>query len=171
MIDVRIMTSNGADTNRYRDVVNDVLVRMNHMLSNELTLDVTLTNWDYRQDVPRLVPAGELAARSLNMVDRAEALLAIFGRRLPSITCAEIRRAFERRQHGEQCEVWVFLNRDRVTGEHRRFFDELAVEFGEEIVYAHYSNTLDFQARLFTTLVSFVLRRLSVQWPTAGLIP
>jgi hypothetical protein len=107
---VELFISNGSDTNRYRDVAADVGHRLTQLLQYELGYDVGIVNWDYRRATPTVVPAGTLASTSLRMVDRAEALVAIFGRRDPTVTKEEIRQAFRRLDTGEAVDVFVFAN-------------------------------------------------------------
>jgi hypothetical protein len=157
LILVDIMISNGSDTDRYRDVAAGVLDMMGHMLLYQLNVPLSLTNWDYRRDPPAVVPAGQLAARSLEMVERSQALLAIFGRRVPRVTCLEIRRAFERRQAGHTHPVWVFVNPKTKTDKHQEFFDQIKHDFGEEIIHAPYTDRLSFQSKVFTTIMPHLL--------------
>ena len=112
------MISNGADTNRYRDIAVNVAADVAHLFTYELGQPVGIRQWDYRRDNPRVVPAGALAARSLSMVERSECLLAILGATVPNITSQEVIRAFERRQAGERVDFWLFLNPDQKTSDH-----------------------------------------------------
>jgi hypothetical protein len=165
---VGIFISNGSDTNRYRDTASDVLARLRQLLQYELHYDVTLANWDYRRASPTVVPSGTMAATSLSIVDQSHALVAIFGRRCPRITCQEIRRAIERRVSGERIEVFIFLNPGLRTPEHDTFFNQLGADFAVEPVWAAYTSQVTFQAQLFTTLMRFLLEHLEISNP--GLI-
>src|SRR6266550_819512 len=111
MIRVDVLVVGGGDSTRYRDVAANTLASLQHMFQNELRSDLFIRSWDYRRDAPRIVPRGRLSSRSLTMVERTDILVAIFHRRLPPITCEEVRRTFERRRAGEQVEAKVFVNR------------------------------------------------------------
>lgn len=165
MRNVDVFISNGSDTNRYRDTVADTLRRLRQLLQYEMGYDVTITNWDYRVGSPTVVRAGALASASLGIVDRSHALVAIFGRRCPKITCDEIRRALMRRSGGERLEIFTFVNPALKTVSHQAFFDTIVNDFGEELVWAPYEDRLSFQATLFTTLVRFLLEHLEISNP------
>jgi hypothetical protein len=168
LIEVAVMISNGDDTNMFRDRALDVVRRLHHMFVHQMGVGLGITNWDYRLDPPGIVPAGTLATRSLSMVDRSEALLAIFGPTVPTITSEEVWRAFERRRSGEQAEVWTFLNPDQKTSDHDAFVERICSEFGEQVVWANYRDELDFQGRLFTTLLPYLLGRAGASFPGAA---
>jgi hypothetical protein len=163
---IDIFISGGSDTDRHRDVAADAISRLRQVIEYEMRLDVTLRNWDYRLSSPTVVPRGGLSAASLANVDRSDALVAIFGRRLPRITQDEIRRAFVRRQRGEQEEVFVFANRDRLTDRHNDFFEGIENEFNEAIVFAYYSDLLSFQAIVYSTLFGFLFTQLVTASPS-----
>lgn len=165
MRDVQVFISNGSDTDRYRETAADVLGRLRQLLQFEMQYDVTISNWDYRLSSPTIVPAGSLATASLRIVDRSHALIAIFGRRCPRITCEEVRRAFQRRAAGEPIEVFIFVNPSLRTGQHDSFFMDLHDTFGLEPVWAEYNSRLSFQAHVFTTLVGFLLEHLQISNP------
>jgi hypothetical protein len=67
LLDVELMISNGADTNRYRDIAVNVAADVEHLFTYELGQTVGIRAWDYRNDNPHVVTAGALAARSLSM--------------------------------------------------------------------------------------------------------
>lgn len=166
MRDIQVFISNGSDTDRYRDVAADVLNRLRQLLQYELGYDVTISNWDYRNAPPGVVPAGSLAGVSLGVVDRSNALIAIFGRRCPRITRDEVRRALERKSAGEDIELFTFVNPRLKTTQHDAFFAEMRADFGVEIVWAPYANRLTFQAQVFTTGIGFLLKHLEIGNPT-----
>ena len=159
MLDVALMISNGADTNQFRDIAGGVAAAVAHLFTYELEEVVSIRDWDYRMDNPRVVPGGALAARSLSMVEKSECLLAIFGPTVPDITSQEITRAFERRQAGETVDFWLFLNPDQKNADHDAFLDGINARFGERIVYSEYHHEMEFQARAMTTLFAYVTKR------------
>jgi hypothetical protein len=160
LLKISLIISSGAETDRYRDIVLNVAADVQHLFTNELEQPVAFTGWDYRRDNPRVVPGGDLSARSLLMVERSECVLAIFGRSVPKVTSEEIVRVFERRQAGEPIDFWLLLNPDEKSAEHQTFLDSIMTRFGEQIVYSHYRSELEFQARVMTTLTAHVIRRL-----------
>jgi hypothetical protein len=160
VISIEIFISCGDEVDDLRNVGNDVLRRLDHMLTNEMNLgEVVVRNWDFRLDAPRVVDPGHLATRSLRMVEKSNALVAIFGAELPIITQQEIRRVCEMRRDGLDVEVFVFVDHALRTPEQAQFFAELANDYAQQIVYAQYQTELEFQAGLFTALTPFVLRR------------
>lgn len=168
MTAVKVMISNGKDTNLYRDRAQDVLARVQHMFLYGMQTELYVTEWDYRRDASTLVAAGGVATRSLAMVDYSEALLAILGPTVPKITSQEIRRACERRQRGETVELWTFVNPDQATDRHNRFFSGIKRDFSLEIVWSEYRNELEFQATLFTTLFPYLSQRAGARYPGIG---
>jgi len=168
MTAVRVMISNGHDTDVYRDRAQDVLARAQHMFLYQMGTDPYVTEWDYRRDPSTVVPLGGVATRSLAMVDYSEALLAILGPTVPRITSQEICRACERRRDGDAVELWTFVNPAQTTARHERFFARVKREFGLEIVWSPYTNELDFQATLFTTLFPYLSQRAGARYPGIG---
>jgi hypothetical protein len=158
---IDIFVSNGGDTNGYRDLVADAISRLRQMIRYEMNLAVTISYWDYRDATPDVVRRGTLSATSLANVDRSDALIAIFGKRVPEITTKEIHQAFRRRQDGKQQAVFVFANPAQLAEAHRAFFKEIEETYGEEVVFGHYSNKLNFQAGLYTTLTRYLFEQLA----------
>ena len=173
MPNIELFVSCGSDRDSYRDVAKDAIERLRQVIQFEMGLDVTIAYWDYRTATPTVVPRGALASMSLANVDRSDALVAIFGRRVPRITKQEIRRAFERRRRGERQEVFVFAHPGLITSQHDGFFQRIEDDFGETIVYAPYSNRLTFQASLYTTLFQYLFGQLGTANPAllAGMRP
>lgn len=165
MLEVAVMISNGENEDPYRDCAKRVIERLNHMFRQDLNQALYVTNWDYRLDPPGVVPAGDLAVRSLSMVTRSEALVAIFGSTVPDITAQEVRRAFEKRRRGTSMPVWTFLNPGLKGHRHETFVEEIRNDFNEQIVWAHYTDLLDFQGLLFTTLTPYLLKRSGANFP------
>lgn len=159
MIQVDIFVSGGADSARYRDVAGTSLALIQHMFQNELRSDLFIRSWDYRNDAPRVVPRGQISSRSLTMIERTNILVAIFHHRLPPITCAEIRRVFERRRAGDPVEVKVFVNRVYASDHDlRAFFQTISEDFAEDVIFQQYASTLEFQGYLFTALTPLLLQ-------------
>ncbi len=165
MVDIEVFISCGSDVNRYRDIGQTVLRRLAHMLVRELGLAVRLDTWDFREAAPRVVPAGSVSSLSLAMVGQAQALIAIFGRKCPQVTREEITKAFEMRRAGDPVEVFTFVNPQQREAAHDAFFQTISDDFQEQILWTPYSNSLDFQAKVFTTLTSYALRRASGSYP------
>ncbi len=162
MIQVDVFISGGSDSTRYRNVAAETLASLQHMFQNELRSDLFIRNWDYRRDAPRIVPRGQVSSRSLAMVERTNILVAIFHRRLPPITCQEVRRAFERRRAGDHVDAKVFVHRAyEADPDLRAFFNAISDEFAEDIVYQQYGTALEFQGFLFTTLTPLLLQIVS----------
>jgi hypothetical protein len=162
---VNIFVSCGGDMNAHRDLAADAIRRLQQLLQFEMNLSVTINHWDFRFATPDVVPRGALATTSLTNVDRSDALIAIFGRRVPVITRQEIHEAFARRQRGEVQAIFVFANPDQLSDAHREFFAEVENAFGEEIVFGHYSNRLTFQAALYTMLFRYLFEQLGTANP------
>jgi hypothetical protein len=165
MKNLEILISNGHDTNRYRDLANDAMHRLQQTLQFEMRLAVTILWWDYRASPPTVVPRGALAAASLATVDRSNAVVAIFGSRVPNVTTQEIHRAFQRRRDGQPIDVFVFVNETRMSDEHRTFFTEIRDAYGEEIIYQAYANPIEFQAQLYTLLFKYLFEQLATANP------
>lgn len=159
MLSVPIFISNGADTDRYRDHANQVVRSLQHMFTYEVGAPVTFTNWDYRQDIPAVIPSGTLSSRSLLMVERSDLLIAILGPTVPRITSKEIRKAFERRSIGERCDVYLFLNPKQKTDRHRTFLNGIKRDFHEEVQYSTYTTPMDFQRTLMMAVTTYVLKK------------
>ena len=166
MIGVKLMISNGHDTDTYRDRAQDVIARLQHMFLYQMTnANLYLSEWDYRRDPSMVLPAGGIATRSLAMVDSSEGLIAILGPTVPRVTSKEIRRACQRIRDRERVEMWTFVNPDQITPSHDRFFARIKKDFGQEIVWSRYHNELEFQAMLFTTLVPYLAGRAGAHFP------
>ena len=159
MVGVDIFISCGAEVERYREIGHNALVQIEHMFRYELDVPLAIGNWDFRRDAPRIVVPGGLATRSLSMVERTNAMIAIFGAALPQITCQEIRKAFRLRQAGNPVEVWLFLSQQLRSRRHTDFLARIRRDFGQQVVFAQYGDELEFQAKLFTSVIPFLLTR------------
>ncbi len=162
MPNIELFVSCGSDRDKYRDLVKDAVDRLRQVIQFGLRPDVTIAYWDYRMETPTVVPVGALAATSLANVDRSDALVAIFGRRVPKITTQEIREAFERRRRGENLEVFMFAHRGLMTPKHAELLKGIEDDFGETIVYAYYQDRLSFQGLLYATLFKYLFEQLGV---------
>jgi hypothetical protein len=165
MKEIRVMIANGGDTNEYRDRAIDVVKRLNHLFLHELGRDISITFWDYRLDSPTVIPAGSMSTRSLSKVDQSEFLLAIFGPTVPIITSQELIEGFERRLAGINIEICTFVNPDTITQAHTDYFQGIADNYDEEIVWGEYRDELEFQGTLMTTLFKYLIGRVGAQFP------
>jgi hypothetical protein len=165
MLNIELFVSCGSDRDGYRDIAKDAFERLQQVIQFEMGLDATIAYWDYRMATPTIVARGALASTSLANVDRANALVAIFGRRVPTITREEIRRAFERRRGGERQEVFVFVHPGLLSPRHATFFREVEDDFGETIVFSPYTNQVTFQALLYTTMFKYFFGQLGTANP------
>ena len=154
------MLSNGADTNPLRDIAIAAAKTISHMFTYELGTPVVFEMWDYRLDSPTVVPAGELATRSLLMVEKHDCLLGILGPTVPDITAQEISHAIELERAGGQRQCWVFVDPTQRSPAHLAFFESIKQRFGKELVYAPYEDHLQFQAQVMKTLFAHVLKQL-----------
>jgi hypothetical protein len=162
VIRIEIFISGGGEIDALRDVAADALRRLEHMFFHELRVELSIGNWDFRVDSPRIVPSGQLATRSLQMVDLSHAAVAIFGSECPHVTTQEIHHCFELRRDGARVEVFVFVNPELRTDEHDAFFRSIDDEFGEQIVWAPYRTELELQAGVLTALTPYLLRHLGI---------
>lgn len=165
---IRVLISCGADVNHLRDIARDCLGRLTQMLDDDLKANLILREWDYRYDAPTDVPAGHLADRSLEMVDHADAVLAILGARVPEVTSREIHRVYEAREGGQPKLLWLFLNPAERGADHDHLIATVRDEFGVDIIWTPYTSDMDFQAKVFTTLVPYLVRRTSTGFGPGG---
>jgi hypothetical protein len=164
MILIRLFISCGEDVSILRDIAQDVVRRLNQMLMYQMELPVQISEWDYRDDPGTVVEAENYAKRSLELVDRSDAMVNIFGAQVPEVTRLEVRRAFELRIEGTEKPLWPFLNPAQKNDDHRRLLAEIEADFAPwMLVYEPYDDELDFQAKLFTALVPYVMKRASLQ--------
>ena len=164
MLEFRVFISCGDEMEGFRDIAQDVLKRLDQMYADELGINqgIVIREWDFRRDNPRIVPAGTVAARSLAIVDKSHAVVAVLGRTVPTITRDEILEVFKRRTEGIGIELFLFMNPTLRDEPHRDLLAEIKNEYGEEPMWGRYQNSLDFQGTLFTTLVVHTLRRLKL---------
>lgn len=157
--------SGASDIDHLRDLADATLRRFEQVLRTELELPIHFASWDYREATPTTVARGTLAATSLATVDRCSAVIPIFLGRLGRISSQEIIRAFERRQRGEDIEIFAFVHPERLTDQHRNFFREIRDTFGRELSSSPYHNQLQFQARFDAWLFKFLFERLTTSNP------
>jgi hypothetical protein len=165
MPNIELFVSCGSDRDRYRDVAKDAIERLRQVIQFEMRPDVTIAYWDYRIATPTVVPVGTLAATSLANVDRSDALVAIFGKRVPNVTTQEVREAFERRRRGEKQDVFMFAHPGLMTPQHDELLKAIENDYGETIVYAPYRDQLSFQGSLYTTLFKYLFEQLGIANP------
>lgn len=159
LVEVEVMISGGRDTDVQRDVAGSVLIDLQHMFRKEMHEPVFIDQWDYRRASPTVVPSGAMAALSLQQVEQTHILIVLLDQRVPEITGQEVERALELRATGRPLEVYAYT-RPPTPAEITDFLSELKTRLGLEVVYAPYDDHLTLQARLFTTLVPYVLARL-----------
>lgn len=159
MIELWVFVSCGAALNPLRDVAVDVIKAVERMHVYHLGVSVVLRNWDWREEPPALVGAGEFAGLSLSMVERSHAVVAILGDGVPRVTGKEIRRAIERFADGRTDRVWIFVDEDLKSDAHTRFVGRIKREYGIQVLYQTYSGALDFQRKLFVALTPYVVKK------------
>jgi hypothetical protein len=169
MIEVSIFISGGNEIQELRDIAMKALRLLEQTFTAELDVPLVLRSWDFRIDPPRVVPRGALAVKSLTMVERSQAVVAILGQSVPGVTRQEILRAFELRANGVELNVWMFMRSGPQTDDHRELFQEIGDRWGEDIIFSQYEDQLDFQGKLLVTLMPYVLERVeSAQGPLFG---
>ncbi len=159
MIELWLFVSCGAALNSLRDVAVDVIQAVERMHVYDFGVSVVLRNWDWREEPPALVGANEFAARSLSMVERSHAVVAILGDGVPRVTGREIRRAIERFAHGQTDRVWVFVDEALKSDTHTRFVNRIKRQYKVQVVYQTYNGELDFQRKLFVALTPYVVKK------------
>ena len=165
---VRVLISCGRDVEALRNTASTALVHLNHMLDSELRSDLLLREWDFRLDTPRDVEKGHLPDRSIEMVDRSDAVLAILRGRVPTITRLEIRRAFELRSRGIYKPVWLFMDPARNALPHHALLEGIKQDYGREVAWTPYSSRLDFQAKVLMTIVPYLIARSGTAFGPSG---
>ncbi len=156
---LEFLVCGSSDTNHLRDLADAAIRRFRQVLRTELGLPIYLESWDYREATPTVVPQGGVAAASLATVDRCNAVIPIFGRRLGRIASEELEHAFERRRRGETVAVIAFVHPDQRTATQQAFFDRITETYGEVIVFAEYHDRLEFQARFDAWLFRYLFEQ------------
>lgn len=167
---IRVAIVGAADADPYRTVASSVLGHFQSVLFDDLGYPIALHAWDYKSDTPRLVPKGRLAARSVQMVQNSETMIAVFEEDVGPVTKDEVREMVERRRDGEPVEVMVFLNPGKKGEELDGFFESLARECDWEPSWTPYTDELEFQALVFKALLKFIIPRLGT-FQTPPLLP
>lgn len=165
MIELWVFVSGGAEVREQRDLAVDVIRAVERIFVFELNVDLVLRNWDYRDEPPELVGLDQFAARSLRMVDRSHAVMAILGPTVPRVTGQEIRRAVERFTAGQTDRVWVFVDEAMKNDKHRRFVQRIAHDLSVQVVYQPFTTPLDLQRKLFVALTPLVIRKTILATP------
>jgi hypothetical protein len=154
------MISCGNEVERLRNIASDVIRTLEHLLVNDLEFELALREWDFRRDTPRVVDEGHVSERSLTMVRRSDAVIVILGEGLPEITRREIKEALAVFARGAMDDVFVFLDKDRQTQEQKDYVQAAAAEVGKNVVWAEYTDDLNFQSLVQASVLKFVLRRI-----------
>jgi hypothetical protein len=166
---IQVFISCGANRNAFRNAGVDVIRQLEQFLVSERGGPV-LFNWDYRTDLPRDVPVGELAARSLEMVDQAHILVGILGDDVPDLTRREILRAYERRARGEQMRPYVFADPAMANPDRDRLLRRVRRDFGRDIIWGSYSTRTDVIHLMYLTLFRYLLERGSTAATGTGVV-
>jgi hypothetical protein len=166
MILVRLFISCAGDADDLRDIAADVMHRLTQMFVSQTPWPLFIYQWDYRKDPGGPIPADQLAARSLEELRLAEGVVAIFSARVGKIATEEIRVAFELRLGATGFEIWPYLDPAKRGLAHTTLMRSIARRYSPlRLVYEPYSDPFDFQAKLFTTLVPYLLKRAGVFVP------
>ena len=86
MIEIWIYLSGGADASPERDLEVEVIRSVDKLFVIDLSREVQIRTWDYRDEPPELVPAGQFAAKSLRTVDPSHGVVDILGAGIPTCT-------------------------------------------------------------------------------------
>lgn len=157
MLRIRFLISCGNEVETMRDIASSAIRILDQLFVDDLEFGISLREWDFRRDVPRVVDRDQVVERSLDMVRRSDAVIVILGEGLPPVTREEIREALSLVGSGDMKDVFVFLHRDQQTDEQREFVQQAAHAAGKDVIWAEYSNCLTFQELVMTTIVKFVL--------------
>jgi len=156
-MDLWIFISCGADRNTFRNVGVRVINRLGEFLVFDRGTGPILLNWDYRNDLPRDVPAGEFEQRSLEIVDRSHILIGVLGPTVPPVTRKEILRAYERQAAGEQMRAYVLADPAMMEADHRRLLAQVRRDYHRDISFGHYHSKEDFLHQMYRTLFRYLL--------------
>jgi len=159
MLEIWVFVSGGSETDDYRDVAKRVIRAVERIFVVGLERDVVLRHWDYREESPDIVPLGQFASKSLRMVDRSGAVIAILGEEIPRVTGNEIRRAIDQLTAEKTDKVWLFIDAAKKNDNHRRFVRRLRRAHRVEVIYQEFTDPLDFQEKAFVALTPYVVRQ------------
>jgi hypothetical protein len=166
MIPVIFFISCASDADDLRDIAGDVMDRLTQMFMSQTPWPLFLYQWDYRRDPGGPVPIDQLATRSFEELRKAEAVVAIFSARVGTIAEQEIRLAFELFRDGTLFNIWSYLDPAKKGPAHESLMDRIANTYKPlSLRYEPYNDPLDFQAKLFTALVPYLLDRVGVSVP------
>ena len=159
---LRTLISCGAEMTSHRRVAQNALRLVQQMFTFQMNTVVSFVDWDFRDDAPRVVPAGDMAARSLEIASTSDVVIAIFGAELPPITREEVRKAAERKANGEEVELLVYVHKRKRTAAHDEFIKAINDEFGAQIVWTPFETMVDLQGRVFMALIPYALEQAGV---------
>jgi hypothetical protein len=166
MLNVTLFISCAADADDLRDMAADVISRLTQMFISQTPWPISIYQWDYRRDPGGPIPKDNLAERSLEELRKAEGLVAIFSERIGKISTQEISLAFELRLAGATFAIWPYLDPAKKAPQHEKLMRRVGRNYRPlTLVYEPYADKLDLQAKLFTTLVPYLLDRVGVFVP------
>jgi hypothetical protein len=146
-----------------------VIDRTRQFLVDDLGSGPILLNWDYGRDLPRDVPAGEFAERSIEMVNESEVLIGVLGPTVPPITRREILRGYERQARGEQVRAYLLGDPSAWGADHERLLRKVRRDFRRDVQFGHYHSRPDFFHVMYLTLFGYLLERGHVAQPSQQL--
>jgi hypothetical protein len=159
MVEIWVFVSCGAALNPLRDGALQVIAAVERMFVFGLSVSVVLRNWDWRNEPPEIVGSNEFAARSLRMVERSNAVVAILADTIPPTTRKEIHGAIRQFASGRTDQVWVFVDNTAKNEAHARFVQNIRRRHKVQVIYQGYDAELDFQEKLFVALIPYVVRK------------
>lgn len=155
---ITVFISCGADMNAFRDLALGV-IRALENITLQMRLPVVLQNWDFRDSPPEVVPSGQLAARSLQMLEQSQLLVGILGADIPTVTSQEIDRALDLYISGGTMQVMIFIVEAAKGPIHDDFLADIKQRHGLQVIYQEFASELDFQRKLFVALTPHILGR------------
>jgi hypothetical protein len=156
MIDLKVFISCGDDRSAFRTLGVRVIDRLSQFLVTERG-GPFLFNWDYRNDLPRDVPAGDFERRSLQLVDESQILIGVLGATVPALTRKEILRAYQRQTRGERMRAYVLADPALTSDPHRRLLAKVHRDYRRDVQYGHYHTREDFLHQMYRTLFRYLL--------------
>jgi hypothetical protein len=166
MIPVTLFISCASDADHLRDIAADVMTRLTQMFNSQTHWRLAIYQWDYRKDPGGPVPRDQLADRSLEELRKSEGVIAIFSHRVGKIAKAEIHEAFSLSQVDPAFEIWPYLDPTKKAIPHETLMRSIARKHRPlKLVYEPYTDVQDFQAKLFTALMPYLLNRVGVPVP------
>ena len=166
MIPVILFISCASDADHLRDIAADVMTRLTQMFTSQTPWPLmTSTNGTIAR-----TPAGpfrdELAARSLEELRKSEGVVALFSARVGKIASEEIHAAFSIAESDPGFEILPYVDEAKKGPQHEALMHAIARDHKPlTLVYTPYVDEQDFQAKLFTALVPYLLKRTGVFVP------